>query len=410
MPTLLIPAPAIGRGVETAGPGGSVPARSQRFASLDLFRGVFCLYVVLEHLGVALWTEEQAGVGLDGWFRHALVQGLNGNIASPMFFVISGFCMVASLESCRRQGRSAAGFLLRRAWRIFPSYWAALALFVGFVTGLDALGLQSWHQNDYSLELTSPAQLTPIQRLAAVSLTETWLDRSDRHPVVFTRVAWTLCYQEQFYLIGALALLVSLRRVHRALGALSVMLSAYVLFLWDSGAYAFWEGLFPYLWHLFAVGLAVYWRIHGIARPALRRLVEAGLLGLAGAAWSYGDRLTLAAALFGLALIGLWPHDAWLSGQRWLAPLRACGRISYSVYLIHLPVCVAVAGCLNALGVQGFWPRFALVLPLGLAASLLAGWIFDRCIDRHFVRLPQWGGGRPAPTAVRGPMVAAQVG
>ena len=125
--------------------------------------------------------------------------------------------------------------------------------------------------------------------------------------------------------------------------------------------------MFPTLWHEFAVGLAVYWRLN-VAAPAacgLGRGAGAGrpcavLGGLAGA-----DAGGLARPpAFGLVLIV--PAAAGTSGpaaSRWLGPLRACGRRCYSIYLVHLPVCLVGSLGLYELGLRGFWIRTLVLVP-----------------------------------------------
>ncbi len=375
--------------------GPPVPFPTQtgtpRYQSLDLFRGIFCLFVVLEHLSVALWTGHDYGVGPLAPLRTAIVMFFKLHIASPMFFVISGFCMVASLESCRRNGQSAWYFLGRRTWRIFPPYWAAVAVFALIVSGLDRLGLESWHRNSYSLELASVSQLTAAQWLGNLSLTEIWRPFvMEGEPLLFTRVAWTLCYQEQFYLIGGLTMLVCVGRLHLGLALVTGLLLAVGLMLFDVGSLPNWDGLFLFRWHLFAAGMIVYWRLYRVKSRSARLALDLTLAVLmVGGFWN-DARETAAAGLFALLLVALRKHDATLASLAATAPLRACGRISYSIYLTHLPICILVASALNAAGVTDFWPRLMLVLPLGLLASIAFGWVFDRMIDRQFARLPDW--------------------
>jgi hypothetical protein len=45
-----------------------------RYQMLDVWRGVVCLVVVLEHVGVVLWGFGGSAAGWDGWLRRGLVQ------------------------------------------------------------------------------------------------------------------------------------------------------------------------------------------------------------------------------------------------------------------------------------------------------------------------------------------------
>src|SRR5436305_12095781 len=110
--------------------------RSPRFHALDVWRGAVCLWVVLEHAGVALWSEAERGTGLDHWLRRGLVSILELNLGTPLFFVMSGYCIAASIDSARRRGASPFAFFGRRLWRTFPPCLAALLGFVVVVAVL----------------------------------------------------------------------------------------------------------------------------------------------------------------------------------------------------------------------------------------------------------------------------------
>src|SRR4051794_6302491 len=99
---------------------------STRYQMLDVWRGVVCLLVVLEHAGVALWQMDYHGSSAwEGWLRFGLAKSLQFDLGSPLFFVMSGYCIAACLAGARRRGTAPGAFLLRRIWRIFPTYWVA---------------------------------------------------------------------------------------------------------------------------------------------------------------------------------------------------------------------------------------------------------------------------------------------
>jgi len=213
----------------------AVPASGGRYQMLDVWRGVVCLLVVLEHAGVALWEGEDLGMGLDGWLRGWLVWALRLNIGTALFFVMSGYCIASSVESSRRKGLSPLSFLMRRFWRIFPTYWVALLGFVVLVLGLDAFGLTRFHQHGMALELTSPRSLTLPQWIGNLTLTETWRPHlAGGEASVLTRVAWSLCFQEQFYVVCCLVLWLTPGRLFRTLAGVTLGLALYRIFAWDS--------------------------------------------------------------------------------------------------------------------------------------------------------------------------------
>ncbi len=372
----------------------TIPAKSTRYHALDIWRGVVCVVVVLEHAAVALWTDQ---VGFEGSSRvqRAIVTCLTLNIGAPLFFVISGYCIASSLESSRRKGISPVHFLARRLWRIFPPYWVSLALIAAVVVVLDRLDLRWLHQTAVGLELYAPADFTFAQWVGNITLTETW------RPLVggpgfllLNRVSWALCYQEQFYLVCFLALILLPARLQAALAAATLAIVGFHLVSWDIGSDSRHAGLFPDLWHEFAVGLLLFWRINVATSTISRRAVEVGLFGLFLVGCFEGVTSTAAAAAFGLLLILCYRWDPAVARVEGFNPLRACGKRSYSVYLIHLPVCTVGNAALAALGLSTFWSRALIMVPIVTIASIAAGWAFFGVADRRFTNLPSIRGWR----------------
>src|SRR5688500_7182586 len=116
----------------------SLPRRP-RYESLDLWRGVACLLVLL-HLStfISPGPQEFAALGSLGqlWAEGAARMWLG----VPIFFVISGYCIAATADSQRRRrGRPAMEYFLRRFRRIFPPYWAVLLGTVAVFTAVDVV-------------------------------------------------------------------------------------------------------------------------------------------------------------------------------------------------------------------------------------------------------------------------------
>lgn len=380
------------------------PTQNSRYQSLDLWRGLICLFVVIEHAAVAIWGGHLGSPGWEGWLRSAIVAPFQMNLGTPLFFVISGYCIAASIVSCRRRGSAPMQFLARRLWRVFPSYWAALLVFAMVVMLLDTVGLSRWHHGPYALELPSVGDLDRWQWFGNITLTETWRPHVGGIEVnVFTRVAWSLCYQEQFYLICFFALLATRKTLFRTLGiATAAIISLRVIAL-DAGAINRIEGTFPLLWHQFAIGLAVYRYLNGDASARVKYCVLGGLTVMFAASVWTRDTGTIGSVVFGLGLIALRGWDESWTQIRRLDPLRAIGRCSYSIYLIHLPVIVVLSAALGDLGVTSFWSRAMVMVPTTTIAATLAGLIFYRVVEARFLDLPAW---TPASESMRRPVCA----
>nr|BFE85756.1 hypothetical protein GCM10020093_083570 [Planobispora longispora] len=94
-----------------------------RLTYLDGIRAIAAMFVAVHHIWLGVWEDFPANSGpwWTGWL-------LYGHIAVAVFIVLSGFSL--AIEPVRHEGRMRGGarrFFRRRAWRILPAYWAALA-------------------------------------------------------------------------------------------------------------------------------------------------------------------------------------------------------------------------------------------------------------------------------------------
>src|SRR6185295_942117 len=231
---------------ESAAANGVVDGRggrwSARYPLIDAWRGVAALMVVVNHV---------TGI-------------LVGGIAVMLFFVISGYCIAASVDSCGQKGLGFGAFMMRRVRRIYPPYllsiafWAATRMVKRMQTGENALSKFGWV--DWLQNLT----LTQWVTLAL---------HPQPHPVtnrsLFVSVYWSLCYEEQFYLVMGLMLL--LAGVVRA--------SVLTMTLGLMGAGLIVNAIFPEItcgffieyWALFGVGVLVFHRLCRVERAGVRR-------------------------------------------------------------------------------------------------------------------------------------------
>lgn len=384
--------------------GRPAPASSTvwepRYRMLDVWRGLACLMVVVHHAGDALAWADAGGSGAVDWLKWLTVLAVRRmNLGVPLFFVISGYCIAASAASTARKGGSPWSFMGRRFWRIYPPYWAALLGFVAIVVALEVAGHARLATGPLGVELDPPRSLDWRQWMGNLTLTETWRPHvfgPDRN--VYTGVAWSLCFEEQFYLICFLALWLAPKRFYAALGAATLAIVSFRVWYWHAGALNALRGTFPMLWHEFAVGLAVFYRLN-VARTAWpKRLIELGLaaLWLIGL-WTNG-RGTATAAAFGLTLIALRRWDATWTDRPWLAPFLASGRRCYSIYLAHLPFVVVGNRWMFEHGLTGFWARTLVTIPLVSLVGVAAGWAFHAVVETRFLNPPP-----PSLSGVRRP-------
>ena len=93
---------------------------------------------------------------------------------------------------------------------------------------------------------------------------------------------------------------------------------------------------------------------------------------------------------FGFAAALPWLHkaDSRISASVLLRPLFWCGRMCYSLYLVHqLPV-KAVSTALYRNGTTGAVSTLLLTVPLSVGVALALGWAFHLLVERRFLNSP----------------------
>jgi peptidoglycan/LPS O-acetylase OafA/YrhL len=299
-----------------------------------------------------------------------------GHAGVPLFFALSGFLITTLLLAERRAtGDIALGaFWVRRGLRIFPLYYATLA---GFVLALGA--------HEPSDATRHFAESLPFY----ASYTSNWfVDFDVPHPVWFA-FAWSLATEEQFYLWWPTFLRVA-QRLGPAFAPLGLALAVGVDQLAELGALSSWlpRGstaarvlTSPSAAMLLGAGLA--WALalrRGFAwlERALAARHATTLSAAAAGAWlwqPFGPDI-----LRDLAFVALVGAAAASSGQpspgralvnRALAarPLVYVGRVSYGMYLFHVPVLGSLLRMIPALAEHTFGLYVAtFASSLGLAA------------------------------------------
>lgn len=366
-----------------------------RYATLDVWRGVACLAIVVLH------AAHFAGPPPDAPGR-VVVNVVLSRLAwgVPVFFVVSGFCIAAACDSARRKPRAPVQFFRRRFRRIFPPYWVLAVLCLALVVGLNAVGRGDLVSDKYGY-IPRPSELSAWQWLGNVTLTETWRPRlfGDRELKV-VGPAWTLCYEEQFYAVCGLLLVAAPRRFFAGVaGVTAVVLVVGPLSLVYPDAFPIQGFFFDGRWLMFAEGVVIYYAVnYGRPRHAAALLLAVMVAVVAlrwGVPWVRSDdtaRLRcwemLGSTAFALTALALHPLDRRTAQSRALTPLAACGRMCYSLYLVHWPVSVVLTTAFYSAGVRGFWVTLLVVVPIVVATSIGAAWAFHVSVERRFLNTP----------------------
>jgi len=298
-----------------------VSPQAPRVATLDGWRAVAVLIVVLGHMMPGFYTSE-AECYRDSLSRY-------GGFGVDVFFGISGLIITKLLlDEYRQYGRiSFRGFYVRRAFRILPPcflFLAVVVLTVGF--------------------------RTPLEWLASAFFFRNYIP--DSMATNFTKHLWSLAVEEHFYLFWPLLLAVILRRIGIEKAPKTIAWIAIGCGLWRvadaaNGISAHWMPQVPLhfrtdlrldalLWGCAAAFFLTDQKTSEKLRRGFRPWMFAGVVVIALACVGLYSQLTSLwlAILIPLALLGTILHPEWALSKLLDHPwVRSIGRISYSLYL-----------------------------------------------------------------------------
>ena len=317
---------------------------------LDGFRGLAVLFVLLAHSSFAGYDP----LGID--FNHF------GSVGVYLFFVLSAYLinrqMLEALATQRATLKFWLRYALRRVLRIYPMY--LLALIASYLLFANGFGGPIHNADDI---------------LKHLSLTEA------------KGVFWTIPVEVAYYLISPL-LVLALWPLYRVRPWLAMLLLL-------TATLALWYTRFLHLPMPLFLRFAPVLAFGTLLAMAQRRLRLPGGIGLALFALILTTVPSAARALYGVSIFhsytytaayGLtWAlilyqalyHEVALSALGRWKPLRYLGTLSFSIYLLHLPV---LSLC------QALLPK-PWVMPAFVAGTLLASFLTFTFVERPMAQI-----------------------
>lgn len=342
-----------------------------RYGSLDSLRGLAAMVVVFHHLRLVLQDEPSALIK-----NTPLRLLFSGESAVIVFFVLSGFVLHLSLTS--GGPKPVWAYALRRFLRIYLPFCIAIlvsALLWHLIEPTSLPSVMPWI-NLYSWQVRPDMQVI----LAHLFMTDARAMQS------LDNVMWSLVVELRLSLLFPI-IATGLLWNWRATCALSIACSLGCAYL-DRFSSPEWV-VNPFLTGkylaLFAIGGAMAENVArlqvviGGMRPLLRTLLWCLALVLFSfyPTRAFGVPTTLGATV----LVALTLSDARVQPVLLSRMPLWLGRVSYSLYLIHLPVMLALLHIL-----QGAVPP-PLVLPLAGISSLGAAEVMFRAVELPSIRM-----------------------
>jgi len=381
-------------------------------AGLDGLRGLAALFVVVHHVFLRAFPGYPADRA-PAWASPFIF----GRFAVVVFIVLSGFSLALSPARHGWRLDRLSSFLRRRAARILPAYWAALALSLAV----------AW------LVMPPPGQASPGP--GSVVVNALLLQNLVILPTP-NGAFWSLAVECQLYLLFPLMLIAVRRRGPVALvsGATLAVVAIGVAAPHVAWLEAFVVQSAPDLAALFAVGVMAAGIVSASetrrswpwpALAAAAALPVLATIAWRGSTWAL-DHLLWVDLMLGPAVACLLAGLA-TGRPRGLVrllergPVRGLGLCSYSLYLTHGPIVVLVYELIVlpwvGHGPAAFAVSLAIVLPLAVGLARVFAAAFERsvraeprrqCVPEqdHVAHLANVRERRPLPGVPREPAVA----
>jgi peptidoglycan/LPS O-acetylase OafA/YrhL len=312
-----------------------IPDPKQRIGVINALRAFAALAVAWGHF-----------VGGQGKYLGAT--GKFGYLGVDIFFVISGFVIPWSLYRSRYVLRDYPKFLLKRNVRLYPPYLASIAITI-LATNF----------------VLAPLFHIPRMTVSGRDLLLHFAYLNDLVHVPWINVAyWTLAVEFQWYLLVGLMLplLATNRKLLRFAGTV-VMIALFFAFPHNNRLIfhhlpVFLIGVFVFQYRARLIGWREFLGLVAVIVFAMQRPLG----------W-----LVVVVAVTTAMLIALSNFHS--------HAMDRVGDISYSLYLLHLPIGVGV------IGVLAYWLPYSswyigVLDVIGVAASAWAAWIMYQIIEK----------------------------
>jgi peptidoglycan/LPS O-acetylase OafA/YrhL len=368
----------------------------KHYPAIDGLRGVAVLLVMWFHSSYFVMITIDKPLGGVSWAYY--IFSVMGETGVDLFFVLSGFLITGILIDTCHQKHNFRNFYIRRILRIFPLYYGVLFVFLAYF--LYIFGLDGLDHGKIGLHLF---------------YLQNWMFSHNADQFILLDHTWSLAVEEQFYLLWPLVLL-SFYKAGKmrpamllCLGLIALSWCLRLYLGWNEAykwAYTFTPARFdnlafgallsllciqksPWLKHLRKVSpyiIAVCF-VMVSTLMFLGAMKSGDVEGANHASVVYGLIIfsVLHASL--LAYVFLNPTTNLLNCILSIKPMRMLGKISYGLYLFHVPVMMIGVRFLYDNSSLGYWPAHVIVLLGGGGVSFLMAYLSYHFYEKLFLRL-----------------------
>lgn len=362
------------------------PIHCRRLDELDALRGLAAMSVVFGHYFLLLATNTRTDSRL-GWYF--LYPNSAGRDAVILFFILSGF--VLAIPAIEHRPQSYPAFIIRRVFRVYLPYLAALLIAVWGDFALHGPVTRStWFHQFWSTSVDWSLVWRHVLFLGNYNTDQ------------FDPPFWSLVYEMRLSIIfPALCALVLKLKPKQSLMLAGILSGAsqFAVFLHPGYSKLAFADTLHYA-ALFVIGIYLA-RMHGHLCEVYERIsgFDSVLIAIfAASLYIYGSTIANG-ILLGLGKINLdfladWPTALGTAALIVLSsssryshrllrskPILFLGKISYSVYLLHFLVMLVFIHLL--------YTRVPLpiILTFCLPVTIVASWIFYRSVEIPSIKL-----------------------
>jgi peptidoglycan/LPS O-acetylase OafA/YrhL len=315
--------------------------------SIDILRGIAALLVCLYHFSYS---------NLDYLHVNNILRitGQYGRLGVEIFFIISGFILPYAMYMKGYKINNSPKFLLKRIIRIEPPYIINifLVIFLSYLSSFASLYRGPAFSIDYFNLSLHLGYLNSIFHLPSLN-----------------PVYWTLAIEFQYYLLIGLLFPIIIHK-NKLLRYSALLILYAVSFLFDDTRLIFHYSLF------FIIGIILF---HYITKLSTTKET---IIALSISLFLIFLKFNLPIILFVLfsCLMILFGNLNFSAG-------RIVGRISFSLYLIHIPIGMRVLNLSENFIFNEYLRSLFVFLSIGV--SIVAAWVFYKLFEEPSLKLSQ---------------------